>query len=74
MEKRSFWSKLKSLKFIFTFWATSLLTYIVIANRVEFLQVAIMLATAPLGYCVANVVQKKILEKQLDQEVQDDNR
>lgn len=63
MSKHPFLEKLKSLKFWFTTWATGLLTYIVIANRVEFLQVAIMLAAAPLGYCITNVVQKKILDK-----------
>ena len=68
MEKRNFKSKLLSMKFIFTAWATGLLTYIVIANRTEFLQVAIMLAAAPLGYCVTNVIQKKILEKELNKE------
>ena len=73
-EKRSFFKKLKSLKFIFTFWATALLTYIIIANRTEFLQVAIMLAAAPLGYCVANVAQKKILENQNNKEVKDEDR
>ena len=65
MKESSFWRKFKSLKAIFTLWATGLLTYIVIANRVEFLQVAIMLAAAPLGYCLTNVWQKKILNKHL---------
>ena len=55
--------KICSLKFWFTLWATGLLTFIVIANKVEFLQVAIMLAAAPLGYCITNVWQKKILNK-----------
>lgn len=55
--------KLKSVKFWVVVWACALITYMVVANRVEWTQLGILLATIPLAYIPANVWQKKIEEK-----------
>ena len=55
--------KLKSTKFWVTLWATALLTYIVVANRVDFSQLGMVLATAPMAYCYCNVKQKELYSK-----------
>jgi hypothetical protein len=52
--------KLKSVKNLIVAWALGLITYIVIADKVNFLQLAILLATIPLAYIPSNVYQKKI--------------
>ena len=58
-EKRS---KLKSAKLWVTIWSCALVTYIVILNRVEFLEIARWLCAVPLAYIGFNVWQKKIQE------------
>lgn len=54
-------NKLKSVKVIITLWAMILITCIVIFNRTEFLQLATFLASIPLAFIPANVIQKKII-------------
>ena len=55
-------NKLKSVKLWVTLWAIGMVTFIVIANRTEFLNIAQPLCFVPLGYLGANVWQKKIYE------------
>ncbi len=58
--------KLKSVKNIIVAWALGLITYIVIRDKTDFLQLAVLLATIPLAYIPTNVYQKKI-EKEREQ-------
>lgn len=53
-------NKLKSVKTWIVIWSLGLITYIVVAGKADFLQLAILLATIPLAYIPSNVVQKKI--------------
>ena len=53
-------NKLKSVKTWVVLWALGLITYIVVSGKVDFLQLAILLATIPLAYIPTNVYQKKI--------------
>ena len=53
-------NKLKSVKTWVVLWALGLITYIVVSSKVDFLQLAILLATIPLAYIPTNVYQKKI--------------
>jgi len=53
-------NKLKSVKTWIAFWSLGLITYIVVAGKADFLQLAILLATIPLAYIPSNVAQKKI--------------
>ena len=55
-------SKLTSAKLWVTIWAIGLLSFIVIANRTEFMSIAQPLCFVPLGYLGVNVWQKKIYE------------
>ena len=52
--------KLFSVKTWVTLWAVGMVSYIVIANRAEFLIVAQWLCSVPLAYLGVNVWQKKI--------------
>ena len=56
--------KLKSVKTWIVIWALGLITYIVIAGKAEFLQLATLLATVPLAYIPSNVWQKKISKEE----------
>lgn len=58
-------NKFKSVKVWITIWAIALITYIVVANRVDFLQLAHLLATIPMIYLPVNTWQKKIFEDRL---------
>lgn len=55
-------SKLTSAKLWVTIWAVAMVSYIVIADRTEFLTIAQWLCGVPLAYIGANVLQKKIYE------------
>lgn len=55
-------NKLKSVKLWVTLWAIAMVSFIVIANRTEFLNIAQPLCFIPLGYLGVNVWQKKIYE------------
>lgn len=55
-------NKLKSVKLWVTLWAIAMVSFIVIANRTEFLNIAQPLCFIPLGYLGMNVWQKKIYE------------
>lgn len=57
-------NKLKSVKTWVVLWALGLITYIVVFGKVDFLQLAILLATIPLAYIPTNVYQKKIEKEQ----------
>lgn len=57
-------SKLTSAKLWITLWAIGLVTYIVIANRTEFINIAYPLCFVPLGYLGVNVWQKQIYSKE----------
>lgn len=61
-------SKLKSIKVIITLWCMVLLTYIVATKQADFLQLAMILATAPLVYCGVNVWQDKITKENKDEQ------
>ena len=55
-------NKLTSAKLWVTLWAIAMVSYIVIANRSEFMTIAQWLCAVPLAYIGANVWQKKIYE------------
>lgn len=55
-------SKLTSTKLWVTLWAIAMVSFIVIADRTEFMQIAQPLCFVPLGYLGMNVWQKKIYE------------
>ena len=55
-------SKLTSVKLWVTLWAIAMVSFIVIANRSEFMSIAQPLCFIPLGYLGVNVWQKKIYE------------
>lgn len=54
--------KLTSAKLWVTLWAIGMVSFIVIANRSEFMTIAQWLCAVPLAYIGANVWQKKIYE------------
>lgn len=60
-EKRS---KLKSAKLWVTIWAIIMVTFIVFANRNQFITIAQWLCGVPLAYIGANVWQKQIYSKE----------
>lgn len=64
MNKRKSWlpRKLLSIKTWVTFWAIGLITYIVIANRIDFMHLAELLSAIPFAYIPLNVLQKKIFK------------
>lgn len=53
-------NKIKSSKLWVTIWAICMTTFIVVANRTEFLNIAQWLCAVPLAYIGCNVWQKKI--------------
>lgn len=55
-------NKLTSAKLWVTLWAIGIVSFIVIANRSEFMTIAQWLCAVPLAYIGANVWQKKIYE------------
>lgn len=55
-------NKMTSVKLWVTLWAVAMVTFIVIADRADFAQIAQPLCFVPLGYIGANVWQKKIYE------------
>lgn len=55
-------NKLKSVKLWVTLWSIAMVSFIVISNRTEFLNIAQPLCFVPLGYLGVNVWQKKIYE------------
>lgn len=55
-------SKLTSAKLWVTVWAVAMVSFIVIADRTEFMAIAQWLCAVPLAYIGANVWQKKIYE------------
>ena len=55
-------SKFTSVKLWVTLWAIGMVSFIVIANRTEFMSIAQPLCFVPLGYLGVNVWQKKIYE------------
>ena len=59
-------NKLTSVKVIITLWAMVVITCIVIFNRVEFLPLATFLSSIPLAFIPANVIQKKILSRNME--------
>lgn len=57
-------NKLKSVKTWVVVWALGLITYIVVADKADFLQLSVLLSTIPLAYIPSNVYQKKIEKEQ----------
>lgn len=53
--------KLTSSKLWITLWSMGILTFVIIANRTEFMTIAQMLCAVPLAYIGGNVIQKKII-------------
>lgn len=53
-------NKFKSVKTWIVIWAIGLITYVVVAGKADFLQLATLLATIPLAYLPVNAYQKKI--------------
>ncbi len=65
-EKRP--SKLKSAKLWVTIWAVVMVSFIVFANRTDFVIIAQWLCGVPLAYIGANVWQKSIYSKKDEKE------
>lgn len=61
-------NKLKSVKNWIVIWAVIMITYMVFANRVEWVQMGTLLCAIPLAYIPSNVWQKKILEQKCVEE------
>lgn len=61
-EKEQKRSKMTSAKLWVTLWAIAMVSFIVIADRAEFMAIAQWLCAVPLAYIGANVWQKKIYE------------
>lgn len=59
-------NKLTSTKLWVTLWAIALVTFIVVANRTEFMSIAQPLCFIPLGYLGVNVWQKHIYSKETE--------
>lgn len=59
-KRKSGLAKLRSAKLLITIWAMVLTSYIVFANRTDFLLIAEILCAVPLTYLGVNVWQKKI--------------
>ena len=59
-KKESKVSKLLSVKFWVTIWAMVMVSFIVIADKTDFLNIAQWLCGVPLAYIGFNVWQKKI--------------
>ena len=59
-KRKSALTKLKSAKLLITIWAMLITSYIVFANRSDFLLIAEILCAVPLAYLGVNVWQKKI--------------
>lgn len=57
-------SKLKSSKLWITIWAILMVSFIVIADRNQFITIAQWLCGVPLAYIGANVWQKQIFSKE----------
>lgn len=55
-------SKITSVKFWVTLWAIAMVSFIVITDKADFMQIAQPLCFVPLGYLGVNVWQKKIYE------------
>lgn len=71
---KTLFRKLKSFKNLLVLWAVFLTTYIVVANKQEFLSVAMLLAGAVIVYFPVNVKQKEIFNnKNLDKGDKNDN-
>lgn len=70
---KTLFRKLKSFKNLLVLWAVFLITYIVVADKQEFLSVAMLLAGAVIVYFPVNVKQKEILNKNLDKGDKNDN-
>lgn len=56
-------AKLKSVKFWITLFCCSLLAYIIIGNRTEFISIAEKLVWVPFIYLPTNALQKWIFNK-----------
>lgn len=56
-------SKFRSAKLWVTIWAIFMVSFIVIANRSEFIIIAQLLCGVPVAYIRANVWQKQIFSK-----------
>lgn len=64
-------NKLKSSKLWITIWAIAMTTFIVVADRTNFEDIAQWLCSVPLAYIGANVWQKKIYS---DKEVENNEQ
>lgn len=60
--------KLSSFKNILVIWAVAIITYIVMANKVDFNNIAMMLCGAVIVYFPVNVKQKEILNKKIGEQ------
>ena len=60
---KTFLKKLTSIKTLVSIWACALISYIVIADKANFLVIAQMLCAVPLAYIGANVWQKQIFSR-----------
>ena len=55
------WNKLLSVKLWVTLWSMVIVSYIVFANKTDFMIIAQWLCSVPLAYLGLNVWQKKII-------------
>lgn len=57
----NFLRKITSIKTLVTFWCLGIITYIIVTEKTDFMLIAQLLCSVPLGYLGLNVYQKKIL-------------
>lgn len=69
--KKTF-AKLRSVKFWITMFCCALLTYIIVANRTDFKDIAEKLTLVPLIYLPVNLGQKYVLRNGQDKENNND--
>lgn len=65
-KKESHFKKLFSVKFWVTIWAMAVVSYIVFANKTDFIIIAQWLSSVPLAYLGLNVWQKKIISESVE--------
>ena len=57
-------NKLKSVKTLALIWACAFITYVVIADKVDFNNIAFALTAVPISYSYFNIKQKELFSKE----------
>lgn len=62
-------NKLKSLTFWCTIWSIVIITYIVVAGKIDFISLALALSVMPVAYAAKSTITKKIYKEGEDNEI-----